>query len=288
MTIKRSTGLVDKLNGVKVNKVTNGDFESTLGAEWTTGAIGATLTNPSDGVSGKSLHLANSGAAAASVRQDITTVVGRIYKASIYFKKGTSVSGGFKIGTTSVDDSLVVSGALTDAAFTLYQVAFIASATTTRITLYNTSTVSSETSLFDSVIVEEVFDGFIEIMRGCKCNIYQGTMVTNADTAASGGNLLVTVSLNGSGTGLTFTESSNGIIEKPVADTWTGSIAQSGTATWFRFYEYGDDPHTLSTTAARFDGTVGTSSTDMIVGSTTLTYLLTYQINGFSYTAPKG
>lgn len=287
MTIKRSTGLVDKLNGLKTNLVLNGSFESNAHDNWT--ASGATtLTSPAGGSTGNALTVASPTGAVGTGFQDITTVVGRVYRISWYFLKGTGATGSVAVGTTAAPTSILNVTGLTNASWTLYERAFIATATTTRITLQSDSTTLNETARFDEVVVEEVFDGLVEIMRNCKLNVYSGAQATNADTGASAGNVLVTVTLNSSpSTGLTFSMSSNGVVSKPSGDTWSGAIGQNGTATWFRFFEFGDDPSLFSTTAARMDGTVGTSGTDMIVGSTTLTALLTWTVNGFSYTATK-
>jgi hypothetical protein len=284
MTIARSTGLVDKLNGIKTNKLLNGDFASNAD-NWT--AAASTLSTPAGGVTGNALTITNSGAASGSAFQDITTVIGRIYKFSVAFKLGTGAAGGsVEIGTTGSPTAIVNGPAVTDVAWTTYNYVFIATATTTRITLRNESVVSAETARFDDAVCEEIFDGFVEIMRNCKCNIYSTPKPATADAAATG-TRLATVTLNETATGLTFDASVNGVVGKPASEVWKGNIDTTGTAVWFRFYEDGDDPTQISTTAARFDGTVGTSGTDMIVGSTTLTQNLKFEITGFSYTAPK-
>lgn len=283
MAIKRSTGLVDKLNGIKTNIIANGEFGSDY-ASWT--ASSATLASSAGGQAGNCLTITNSGAASGTAYQDVTTVVGRIYKLTLYFKKGTGVSGSVEVGTTGSPTSLIDGAALTDAAWTQYSYVFIASATTTRITLRSDSTTTSETALFDTVVLEEIFDGFIEIMRNCKCNIYASPQPANADAAATG-TRLATITNNETATGLTFEVSANGVVVKATSETWKGNIDSSGTAAWARFYEHNDDPTQISDTAARFDCTVGTSGTDIIVGSTTCTQNLKFEITGFSYTAPK-
>lgn len=287
MAVKRSTGLVDKLNGVKTNKLLNGTFESGPHDSWIDGST-STLTSPAGGVTGNCLSIASTAAVAGSAYQDIATVIGRMYKLSLSFKKGTGASGGFAIGTTGSPTSIHTSAAFTDAAWAEKYFIFVATAATTRITLRSDSVTDTHTALFDDVLCEEILDGFVEIMRNCKCNIYSGTRPADADTAATSGNRLVTVSNNSTATGLTFNASSNGVVGKPSGETWTGTIAQLGTAAYYRFYEDGDNPHATSTTSARFDGTIGTSGTDMIVGSTSLTNDLIFQMTGFSYTAPRG
>lgn len=284
MTIKRSTGLVNKLNGIKSNKLLNGDFSSNAD-NWT--GSSASLSSVAIGQAGNCLQVSNSGAASGAAYQDITTVAGRIYRLDVYFKKGTGSAGGsVEVGTTGAPTSLINGAALTDASWTQYSYVFIASDTTTRITLRNESSTGSETALFDTVVAEEIFDGFIEVMRDCKCNIYTASQPATADAAATG-TLLVTVSNNGTATGLTFEQSANGVVAKSTTETWKGSIVTTGTAAWARFYEHGDDVTQISTTAARFDCTIGTSSADIIVGSTTCTQGLDFTINAFTYTAPK-
>jgi hypothetical protein len=286
MAIKRSTGLVNKLNGIKTNLLLNSAFSSDATSWSTTGSSG-TLSSVASGQAGNCLQIANAGNASGDAYQDITTVVGRVYKLSVYFKKGTGTAGGsVEIGTTGAPTSLVNGPALTDASWTQYTYAFVATATTTRITLRNESTTSAETALFDTVVCDECLDGFIEIMRNCKCNIYSSPQAATADAAATG-TLLATVTNNETATGLTFEESANGVVVKATSETWKGNIDVTGTAAWARFYQDGDDPTQISTVMARFDCTVGTSGTDIIVGSTTCTQNLKFEITGFSYTAPK-
>ena len=129
--------------------VTNGGFDSdTTG--WT--AEASTLASVASGQAGNCLEVTNSGAASGSAYEDIAGLtIGETYKISIYFKKGTAVSGGIKIGTTTDDDYYGISTGLTDADWTEYTFFFTAIETTARITLVNESAVSSETALFDTV-----------------------------------------------------------------------------------------------------------------------------------------
>ena len=187
MTLRRSTGFLNKSGGIKTNKLTNGTF-STDTTGWT--ASGATLS-----VSSGSLSIANSGAAVGQAYQDVSTVVGRIYKVTVDFTKGTGVSGSIRIGTTSSPTSILISPSYTDATVSNKALAFVAIATTTRITLQSDSTTSGETALFDNVVLEDVFDGFADIFKGCKINVYTGTQTISADNAATG-TLLYTLTNN--------------------------------------------------------------------------------------------
>jgi len=96
--------------------------------------------------------------------------------------------------------------------------------------------------------------GFIAIMSG--------SQPTSPDNAATGV-LLGTVSVNGAGTGLTFDASVAGVLSKAAAETWRFTGLADGVAGWFRFYAPGDTITNISTTAARLDGTIGSSGADL-------------------------
>jgi len=284
MPLRLSTGLRDKLIGIKTNLVSNGTFDSNT-TGWT--SSGSSLSTAAGGSSSTTgLQITNSGAASGSAYADITTRVGRMYLLTLKGKLGTSDGYAVKIGTTGNSGSIFTSPTLTDATLTERKFAFVASTTTTRLTLVNTSTDSGETVLFDDVVVEELLDGFVEVMRGCKINIYTGSQPTTANDAASG-TLLVTITKGGDGsTGLDWSPSSSGTAAKPSGDTWAGTAGASGTAGWFRCFEDGDDPAAASTAAARFDGGVGTSGQQINMTSTTIASGAVQTVSSFTYTQP--
>ena len=90
MPLRLSTGLRNKLMGIKTNALANGSFTSDASG-WTANL--ATLASVAGGVSGNALQVTNSGAAAGSAYQDFTAQVGRLYKATYHFKKGTGATG---------------------------------------------------------------------------------------------------------------------------------------------------------------------------------------------------
>jgi hypothetical protein len=284
MPLRLSTGLRDKLIGAKANLVTNGSFDTNT-TGWT--ASGATLSAGAGGASSTTgLEIANSGASAGSAYVDLTTRVGRVYLAKVKFKKGTAVGGSIDIGTTAAPKSIYDGATETDAVLTQKQVAFVASATTTRFTLNNDSAVTGETVLFDDVVIEEILDGFTEIMRGCKINVYTGAQPTTANDVATG-TLLFTVTKGGDGvTGLEWNPASAGAASKPSGDSWAGTAVAAGTAGWFRCYEEGDDPATASTTNARFDGAVATTGAQINMTSTTIALSAVQTVSSFTYTQP--
>lgn len=115
--------------------------------------------------------------------------------------------------------------------------------------------------------------------------IMSGSQPTTADAAATG-TLLGTVSVNGGGTGITFDAAAAGVIAKAVAETWRFTGLADGTAGWFRLYAAGDTITNLSTTAARLDGSIGTSGADLNLTNLSIT---TGQINtcdSFTVTMP--
>lgn len=92
----------------------------------------------------------------ASISQTIPTVVGRRYKLSFAFKKGSAVAGEVYIGSTSGAFDIYASGNITDAAWATRTVVFTATSTTTSITLLNRGSGAGETALFDTVSVTEI------------------------------------------------------------------------------------------------------------------------------------
>jgi len=95
----------------------------------------------------------------------------------------------------------------------------------------------------------------------------------------AGGSVLGVDAVNG--LNFTFPNVSPGVAVKETA-AWTGVATQTGTAGWFRFCGDGTDPNTTSTTAIRFDGSIGTSGADLIVSSTAITSGATQTINTFT------
>lgn len=138
--------------------VENGTFDDDNDPpdDWT--AVTATLTTEGSGQDGNCMQVASSGDNIGKAYQDITTIVGVVYNFSGYFQKGTSSAGRFFIGTTTDEDSLYDSGALTDASWAEHTDTFTATATTTRITCRTDDATDGETSLFDEITV--AYSGF--------------------------------------------------------------------------------------------------------------------------------
>ena len=124
-------------------------------------------------------------------------------------------------------------------------------------------------------------------MSGCVLRMYSGTVPATADAALGGATLLHEYSVGGAGTGGTFeTTPVAGALVKKVSETWTGTSVASGDATFGRLVLVADDG-TLSTTAKRIQGTVGTSGADILLGNITFTASGSRTLGAGSITQPK-
>lgn len=120
-----------------------------------------------------------------------------------------------------------------------------------------------------------ILDGGLNaLFNGGAVDFYTGSPPADADAAPTG-TLLATVSVPADA----FGAAANGAISK--AGTWTGSVAETGTAGWFRIRTASDAGGT-SSTLARIDGTVGVDLTldnaslvetgSLTLGTVTLTF----------------
>jgi len=282
MALRLSTGFRNKILGQAASIALNGTFDVDT-TSWT--AVAGTLAAVASGQSGTCLEVTSSGNALSQAYQDVTTVIGRMYKLTCYFKKGTSGFGSIQVGDSGDPNAIAESGALSDAAWTQHTVLFIATAVTTRITLESTDPTITETSLFDELVVDEIMDGVKAILRGCKIAIYSGTQPADADSVATG-TLLVTISESGGATGLTWGEALAGVLSKAVAETWQGTAVATNTAGWFRCYQSGDVPANAETVLARFDGSVSTSGAQLNMSSTAIVLAAVQTISAFTFTQP--
>ena len=147
--------------GVEV--VTNGSFTSDVSG-WT--GTNATLTNVGSGKIGNCLQVANNSAAAGYAYQTFTTVVGEHYYVQYYFNKGTSANLAVKIGSSVGGSQYYSSGDHTVPGYWLGNFPdFVATTTTTTISLWNSSTTNGQTSLFDEISIKP-FTGGDVIARG--------------------------------------------------------------------------------------------------------------------------
>jgi hypothetical protein len=119
--------------------------------------------------------------------------------------------------------------------------------------------------------------GFIAILTGTQPN--------SADNAATG-TLLGTVSVNGGGTGITFDSAAAGVIAKAVAETWRFTGLAAGIAGWYRLYAPGDTITNSSSSAARVDGSIGSSGADLNLSNLTIEVGQVNTCDTFTLTMP--
>lgn len=150
--------------------VTNGSF-TTDTSGWTT-AGGATLSSVSGGVSGNCLRI-STGGAGAQARQAITTVPGTTYVVTAWMKPGSTDGCALLVGTTAGAGDLATSE--TSKETTVWRAVvlrFVATGTTTYLSLCDMGTAEGITTHFDEVSV---------------VNVSEDTVLATA-TAASEGN----------------------------------------------------------------------------------------------------
>ena len=162
-----------------------------------------------------------------------------------------------------------------------------------------TKSSSEDTLLKMAQAVADLINNQSELVRAVACGT--GTVVISARfkgdsfsvTAVASGSITVSnvteLVANTRGKGLHFESPqgiSNGTLEK-ASDTWKGTVASSGTASYFRIKAY-DDTGGSDSTKLRIQGTVGTlaDSPLHLSGSSTLTAGTTVTIGAFSIRVP--
>lgn len=104
-----------------------------------------------------------------------------------------------------------------------------------------------------------------------KLQIYSGTRPTNADTAITTQTLLAELTLSDPSFGAA---SSGSMTANSIANN---TAVANGTATWFRLVDSNDNAVT--------DGNVGTSGSDLNLGTTSITIGLTVSVSSMVLTA---
>ena len=100
-------------------------------------------------------------------------------------------------------------------------------------------------------------------LDGGVLKIFAGAMPSTADADSSALTVLCTISLDATGTGITWASTvTAGILAKNASEIWRGQIAATGTATFFRWMAIADTG-ALSTTEKRVQGTVGLAGADL-------------------------
>lgn len=127
-------------------------------------------------------------------------------------------------------------------------------------------TVKSSTGLRNHVLAVGSVKNALD---GCLIKLYGGTAPADADAAASG-TLLATISVNNTGTPVTFNASADGgVLAKNSGEVWAGAVSASGTCTHYRIVKPGDTGAS-STTDIRVQGSVGLIGADLNVSNNVL------------------
>lgn len=99
------------------------------------------------------------------------------------------------------------------------------------------------------------------VMAGGQIMIYSGPVPATADAALDPSCVLLTTITN-NGVGINFDAPTGGSLPKAAAETWSGTNAATGTASFFRHVAPGDDA-TASTTQPRLQGSVATAGGEL-------------------------
>jgi hypothetical protein len=125
-----------------------------------------------------------------------------------------------------------------------------------------------------NIAVDTEGDALAALFNNGYLRIYDGSQPSSADTAISTQNLLVELQFSNPAFGST----SGGIL---TANAITPAVAtQTGTATWFRTVK-------SDGTTVIVDGSVGTASANLILGTTSITTGLTVSVTSFTHTIAK-
>lgn len=125
-------------------------------------------------------------------------------------------------------------------------------------------------------------------LDGKVIKVYSGTAPATADDALGAAVLLCTISVDGTGTGVTMAATaSGGQLTKNSSEVWKGTIGTSGTASFFRM-ETAADAGVLSTTAVRLQGNIALDGADLNFASIDLVAGNERQINYFTVSISAG
>lgn len=125
-------------------------------------------------------------------------------------------------------------------------------------------------------------------MDGSVIKIFSGIEPANADAAIGAATLLCTISVNGTGTGVTIgVSAASGAVTKNPSEVWIGDVLVSGQASFWRMQKPADD-NSNSTSAPRLQGTVGLIGADLNFSSINLISGDARRINNFVASIPAG
>lgn len=121
-------------------------------------------------------------------------------------------------------------------------------------------------------------------LTGKVIRIYAGAVPADADAGLGGATLLCTVT--GTPSGIEFeAAATTGVLLKSASQTWSGTNAASGTATFFRIVDSGDGG-SASSSLVRLQGTVGLLAADLELSNVDLVSGAPLEINTAAFTIP--
>jgi hypothetical protein len=142
----------------------------------------------------------------------------------------------------------------------------------------------------DTVTITAQSKGWKDIFRNHVIHVYSGTAPADAD-AVETGTLLVKLTLESgaftpgtSTNGLNFDAIADGVLSKD-SNIHSGVGLDDGTAGYYRIYDNGEITG-ASTTAKRAQGTVGLSSSDFLMSSTSIATSATTTLGTHNITLP--
>ncbi len=140
-------------------------------------------------------------------------------------------------------------------------------------------------SMLTSGDIKSIMDlGFI--------SIYTGSQPADSNDAVTG-SLLVTFYSTEPTVGLSFDEPVVGVLSKAAAESWAGTGLATGTAGWFRFFQFDTDVATSKTNGEassvvnnRFDGACAVSGAELNLSTLSIVLNAIETISAFSITQP--
>ena len=129
--------------------------------------------------------------------------------------------------------------------------------------------------------------GVIKIYGAATSQVDADALVPATANAAIGAALLlVTISNNGAGTGITMDSTPvSGVLYKATGETWLGTVVASGYPSFYRYSAIAD-AGASSTTEKRVQGSVGVLGTDLVLGSGYLTIANEQRIDSYAIGIP--
>ena len=150
------------------------------------------------------------------------------------------------------------------------------------------------TGLITKILGENGVDtganGLRGIMKDGVIRVYSGAQPTSANDAPTG-TLLGSITVDGGAfvegvatNGLEFDAPSGRTVSKAAAETWKFTGVAAGTMGWFRFQANAVDDDSSSTTLARIDGSIGITSGELRVTTTTSAIASSATVDTFTIT----